>query len=56
MTELQGKTKPELWRRIKDLEQQLWFLEEYLMRKGLWEEAQAFVTKSLEDMEELPFD
>lgn len=56
MTELQRKTKPELWRQIRELNQQLRFLEEYLMRKGLWEEAQAFVEKSFEEMEELPFD
>lgn len=56
MTEFQGKTKPELWRQIRDLNQKLRFLEDYLMRKGLWEEAQEFVEKSLEEMEELPFD
>ena len=56
MTELQGKTKPELWRQIGELDQQLRFLEEYLTRKGLWEEAQAFVEKLFEEMEELPFD
>lgn len=56
MTELQGKTKPELWRQIRELNQKLRFLEDYLMRKGLWTEAQAFVEKSFEEMEELPFD
>ncbi|MDO4475121.1 MAG: hypothetical protein Q4B75_10800 [Eubacteriales bacterium] len=55
MIEFQGKTKPELWRQIEDLQQRLRLLEDYLIQKGLLNEAEAFVEETLEKMEDLPF-
>lgn len=50
------KTKPELWKQIKELERRLRFMEIFLETKGLFEEAEAYVEKAVQDMEDLPFD
>lgn len=50
------KTKPELRRQIMELERRIWIVERFLEDKGLLEQASQFVEKSLEEMEEIPFD
>lgn len=50
------KTKPELWKQIEELERRLQFMENFLETKGLFEEAEAYVEKAVQDMEDLPFD
>lgn len=50
------KTKPELWKQIEELERRLQFMENFLETKGLFEEAEAYVEKAVQEMEDLPFD
>lgn len=56
MNENVRKTKPELWKRIKSLEQKLMFIERFLDEKGLLEEAAEYVESAIQNLEELPFD
>lgn len=56
MTDHARKTKPELWREIKFLEQKIMLLERYLEENGLLMEAREYVENSMLEQEELPFD
>ena len=56
MNNIKRKTKPELWKQIEELERRLWFMENFLEIKGLFEEAEAYVEKAVQEMEDLPFD
>ncbi len=49
-------TKPELKARIKELEKRLMFIDNYLIEKGLYDEALEYVEDALEAYEELPFE
>ena len=49
-------TKPELKARIKELEKCLMFIDNYLIEKGLYDEALEYVEDALEAYEELPFE
>jgi hypothetical protein len=49
-------TKPELNARIKELEKRLMFIDNYLVEKGLYDEALEYVEDAMEACEELPFD
>ena len=56
MNNSKRKTKPELREQIEELERRLRFMENFLDTKGIFEEAEAYVEKSVQDMEDLPFD
>ncbi len=55
MNNSKRKTKPELGKQIEELERRLRFMENFLETKGLFEEAEAYVEKDVQDMEDLPF-
>ena len=48
-------TKPELKARIKELEKHLMFIDNYLIEKGLYDEALEYVEVAMVAYEELPF-
>ena len=56
MNNSKRKTKPELWKQIEELERRLRFMETFLETKGLFEEAEAYEEKSVQEIEDLPFD
>ena len=56
MNNSKRKTKPELRKQIEELERRLRFMEKFLDTKGLFEKAEAYVEKSVQDMKDLPFD
>ena len=49
-------SKPELKARIKELEKLLMFIDNYLIEKGLYDEALEYVEDALGAYEELPFE
>ena len=49
-------TKPELKARIKELEKRLIFIDNYLIEKGLYDEALEYVEEAIVAYEELPFE
>ncbi len=49
-------TKPELKERIKELEKRLMFIYNYLIEKGLYDEALEYVEEAMKAYEELPFE
>ena len=55
MNNSKRKTKPELGKQIEELERRLRFMENFLETKGIFEEAEAYVEKDVQDMEDLPF-
>ena len=55
MNNSKRKTKPELGKQSEELERRLRFLENFWETKGLLEEAEAYVEKDVQDMEDLPF-
>ena len=56
MNNIKRKTKLELWKQIEKLERRLRFMENFLETKGLFKEAEAYVEKAVQEMEDLPFD
>ena len=54
-SQYEHKTKPELKKRIEELEQRLSLLELFLDNKGLLPEANDYVEDRIFNMEELPF-
>ena len=52
---LDGIVNPELWKQIEELERRLRFMENFLETKGFFEEAEAYVEKAVQEMEDLPF-
>jgi hypothetical protein len=49
-------SKPELKARIKELEKRLMFIDNYLIEKGLYDEALEYVEEAIVAYEELPFE
>ena len=56
MNNIERKTKPDLWKEIEEQERRLRFMENFLETKGLFEEAEAYVEKAAQEIEDLPFD